>query len=177
MLNFFFNPKGRVSRKAYWLGFMLPLFGVSLALSAGFAAYVFNNGGAAAWEQGDPKLLAGTIAENLILLSTFAAPVYLVIAWSYFAVSVKRLHDRGRSWWWILTPLAPTIFAQLGVGAGIYLQQTAGPNMISNVVFGAGVFFLLATVGTIFWLCAIMFFLPGEKRDNQYGANPLEAPA
>jgi len=78
------DPRGRISRRSWWLwGVLLPL---GLAL---YFTVVLRVAGVS------PR---GTdIVVNLLLL------------WPALAVSVKRWHDRGKSGWWVLVALIPFV--------------------------------------------------------------------
>ena len=76
-----FRPEGRLSRGAFWLRHF-----TSIPLAVGLAAAVEQ-----AW--GPPFDLAFALLLLLLLIS----------AWG------RRLHDRGRSAWWLLVALVPVL--------------------------------------------------------------------
>jgi uncharacterized membrane protein YhaH (DUF805 family) len=129
---FIMSARGRASRRRYWLSCWLPLLIASLVpLVLGAAAtYV-------------AMLSIGTQPTEAAVTSLatsygHAIIIDLLLLWPSFAAVVKRLHDRGKSGWFILVGLIPLI----------------------------GQIWLLLEVG----------FLPGQRGDNRYGADPL-APA
>ena len=61
----------------------------------------------------------------------------LLWGWALMAVSVKRTHDRGQTWWWLLIGLIPLVgsiwwLVNLGI-----LEGDDGPNKYGSVPYGA----------------------------------------
>lgn len=72
---------GRARRREYWMFFLINIL-IAIAL---------------------------TIVDNALTIG-FIAPVYsLVLLPPTLAVTVRRLHDTGRTGWWILIGLVPII--------------------------------------------------------------------
>ena len=99
----YFDLRGRLSRRQFWLHGVLALVGVALAAHAllGIARV--------------PPQTADVLV-NLLLL------------WPALAVSVKRWHDRDKSGWWVLLnllPLAGWLWALVDNG---FVRGTRGPN-------------------------------------------------
>jgi uncharacterized membrane protein YhaH (DUF805 family) len=85
-LDLFFNPNGRIERRAFWLGFaVLTTLGVVLAAARTFAA---SDSGAA------------------LLLAVQAGLLYPLAC-----IYGKRLHDAGRTAWWALAAIAAPLLA------------------------------------------------------------------
>ena len=82
MLHFYFNPNGRVSRKAIWLRFFLP--GVGIFFFAGIMDALLG------WDVDE------TVYGPVSLI------VFLIIFWPSIAVTIKRFHDRNMTGWWIV---------------------------------------------------------------------------
>ena len=80
----YFDLRGRVSRRQFWLHGVLALVGVALAAHALLG-------------------IARVPSQTAELL------VNLLLLWPALAVSVKRWHDRGRSGWWVLLNLLPLL--------------------------------------------------------------------
>jgi uncharacterized membrane protein YhaH (DUF805 family) len=83
-LTMLLDPRGRISRRSFWLWGVAALLGLGILLHAllGIARVRF-----ATSEQ---------IVNGLLL-------------WPALAVSVKRWHDRDRSGWWVLVLLVPVV--------------------------------------------------------------------
>lgn len=105
---FFFSMHGRIARRHYWLSYVLPFVVNSLAL-------------------GVADSFLGTFHEESgwgLLSGLFS----LAALWPGIAVSVKRVHDRDWSGWFVLIALIPIVggiwlLIELG-----FLPGTPGPN-------------------------------------------------
>ena len=92
--------------------------------------------------------------------------------YSYFAVMVKRLHDRDRSAWWVavffgiplLVVLATVLIAQALAPNGDLNRLPYFPILMTSFVIGG----LLNMWGNI-----ELYFLRGTDGDNRYGPDPL----
>lgn len=80
----YFDLRGRVSRRQFWLHGVLALVGVALVAHALLD-------------------IARVPSQTAQLL------VNLLLLWPALAVSVKRWHDRDRSGWWVLLNLLPLL--------------------------------------------------------------------
>ena len=91
--------------------------------------------------------------------------------WINFAVSVKRLHDRDRTGWWIaVVYLAIMVAIVLGVAT---LTQPEGQRAPLNAVAVAAVF---AASCLMIWMFIEIGFLKGTQGSNRFGSDPLGAP-
>ncbi len=113
MMNGLFSFDGRINRLTWW-GYQLLLLLV-LGVALGPLLLIGNSG----------ILIAVTILWMIILL--------VVAGWSGYAVGAKRLHDMGRSGWWILLHLIPTIgpfiiLVWLGFFPGDQIRNEYGPE-------------------------------------------------
>ena len=103
-----FSDNGRINRQTYWLRGLIPLFAVSFVLGV-------------SWEIID--LIYGPSSYAVIFL--FALGLWsLGITWN---VGTKRLHDVGRSTWWVVLCFIPLVglIPLLVLG---FLPGTNGPN-------------------------------------------------
>jgi len=78
--HFYFSPRGRTGRQAYWLFGVIPLFMLGLLL--GFAAGYFRMS-----------------RDTLLILLGLLTPLAL---WIWIALGSRRLHDIGVSAWWMM---------------------------------------------------------------------------
>ncbi len=100
---------GRSRRKEYWLFVMFCI-----------AAYF-----ALGWLQHQPHLITGQVrSEGLPILTV---PFVLFSLLPFLCVTVRRLHDTGRSGWWILISLVPFI-GWLMLLYFMVLDSEEGPN-------------------------------------------------
>lgn len=84
---FYFSPEGRVNRKQFWLWLVLPLYVISFV----FSIVDVVTG------RFDPEWGIGLFSGLFLLL--VLAP--------FTIVSIKRLHDRNKSGWWVLIAFIP----------------------------------------------------------------------
>ena len=109
---------------------------------------------------------------NLLSEIPFIGPLAALasVAWWFasliptWAVAFRRLHDTGRSGWWISGPLA-AVFAVLFVFPASIVFAFLSLAAIGPVLLIAGVLFIVALV-----FCA----LPGEARPNAWGEPPAD---
>lgn len=142
LFEFLFNATGRINRAKYWRSLMA--FGVAgllvaviLFTAAGIAAPVF-------------------VAMLVVVLIPW-------LIWG-FVIHTERLHDRGKSAWWLL------VFYGLPALLGPVARIASSPG-----VPGATLHYILALAG--FALSIWGFFeigcLPGTGGSNSYGPDPL----
>ena len=90
----------------------------------------------------------------MLILMRLVPPVALII------LSIKRLHDRGKSGWWVVVfIILPTVLDTLG----------------DTLTEGEPVWWLLfvAMCAFGFWGLIEIGFLRGTEGDNEYGPDPL----
>lgn len=89
-----------------------------------------------------------------------------MLLWSVLCNGVRRLHDRGKSGWWLL------LFWALPNGLSGGARQLAMTHSIPDGMAMT----LLALCGLLFlWGLAEMGFLKGDSGDNRFGPDPLAA--
>lgn len=139
-----FDPRGRVDRKG-----LLVLALALLALQA---------------------LFAGALATGLLAVSSAPAIlIKLAFLWVALVAASKRLHDLGRSAWWIAITLAAMIvWAVIAVliVLPIYGQAMLVPGSDGYMVTLA--LNMLPILAATLW----MHFAKGEPVDNRYGPAP-----
>ena len=164
---------GRATRAEFWW-WMLAVVIVSIAVS-------IVDGVISA-------LTSGTVEEFL------SALLFVAVLLPNLAVTARRLHDIGKSGWWVLLwivlGLGPwLILLALVAGAvfsSAYLAGTAsGPvEAVSDLVTGFALTWILAIVGFIFALVIslavviweiVWLVRQGETGPNRYGADPRAA--
>lgn len=113
MIAFLLSPAGRIGRRAY----IAPIAAFfALALVSAFSTGATLSGSSVGHVLDNPWTMIGR-GLDVSFLSDLPAPVAvsLVIAlfsaavWALFALTIKRLHDLGRSGWWSTLLLAPGI--------------------------------------------------------------------
>jgi uncharacterized membrane protein YhaH (DUF805 family) len=155
MWEFLFSPQGRITRKAYWLGFIVPYF---LAVFGGIAL--------------DFALFAPIDATTYVRPPVFHSIALLFFLWPSIAVPVKRLHDRGMTGWWVAAPLAVIIvasvlFAAMGGGRTESVDDMPLPAQFIALAT------VLALAVAVFYPAINIMFLRGQKGPNKHGPDPL----
>jgi len=113
-----FVYRGRASRSAYWW-FILFQGIAGLALDLVFFVPVFALAGGGG---------NGTAPSALIfLLFAWTFLVLVCLEMVVLALTVRRLHDTGRSGWWLLIGLVPWVGA-ITILVFTLLEGTPGPN-------------------------------------------------
>ena len=154
--------EGRVRRMHYWLG----------AIALSLAAWLF---GAVL------ALIAGVgVAQIVANLVGFALIVPLM---------TKRLHDRNKSWHWLLLFLGVPLLANLAQALGIGFErvdavlspgESLGPSGAESGPFGTlfvvpnalGIVISLAALGALLWALVELGFLRGTVGPNRFGPDP-----
>jgi uncharacterized membrane protein YhaH (DUF805 family) len=157
LISLLFSFHGRINRLQYWLASL----GVGLGGVMTLFALAMATGGSLAGAK-DPTV-------GVQALATFAltiVPVMLVMGWCGFALQVKRFHDRGRTGYLALLPLAVTAPMM------ITLVGAVGSNAPAHVI-GASV----QPYATVLWLINLAFFidlgcLGSVDGPNRYGDPP-----
>ena len=129
-------------------------------------------------------ILFATIAQYvlaLFLLIPFLGVVIYVVAyvyllWAQFMVSIRRLHDKNRSGWWLILNIVLMVIGSVFLSAVIFLDGLQGGyhdgDTISTILMGLGIiFFLAAFVIGIFIF--VMMVTAGTVGPNRFGPDPL----
>ena len=142
LFEFLFGASGRINRAKYWLS----LFKLSIAALLG-TVVLFT--------------AAGLAAPLFILMLVIVFIPWLL--WG-FAFHTERLHDRGKSAWWLLVFYAiPGILGHLAKGAW-YAEAAA---------MGLHYILALAAFALSIWGFVEIGCLRGSAEPNRYGSNPL----
>ncbi len=141
-----FSFKGRIGRKVWWL--------TGLAVGAVLYAGIVLIGHAVG---PDGNVTGAASALGFVVLAALALDV-----WIGFALSVKRLHDRDRTGWWLGAQIIINIAA---IGLMIVFASLDQP-LLARVV-------ALLAIGFTLWLFVEIGFLRGTQGPNRFGADPL----
>jgi len=154
LLRFFFSFNGRLDRSRAWLLLLQLAIAATVIIAAGRGLLWLG------FALGTPIALAWAGTANACLITLSVGLYYL----SLLSMSVRRLHDRGKSGVWILWALALVMFCC----GGIMLIEQSEPQ---HVPLAAVVLFLLAA-GIILRFYIEILGLRGTAGDNLYGADP-----
>ena len=104
-----------------------------------------------------------------------------VLIWPNLAISVKRLHDMGKTGWLVAIPwVASTVFLIIGffmvmgaaiaggVGADYYENNPAALFAMMGPAVGAFVLAALVPLAFLLWIGLV----EGDQGDNRFGPNP-----
>jgi uncharacterized membrane protein YhaH (DUF805 family) len=144
----YFSFRGRANRARYWLT-VLSIVGVFIATG-----------------------LVASILTHIPLLGILGAIVLLVVIPAALVVSLantaRRLHDRGKSAWWVLVFQGVPFLLSL-------LQELLTVGSGSGAVGPAA---LLTLIALPFWIWALveLGILKGTDGPNKYGEDPLGKP-
>lgn len=145
----YFTFSGRARRSEYWWFY---LFTILLGIVAG----IFDG-------------ILGLGSENLGVLGAIATLVTIIPTLS---AQVRRLHDTGRSGWWVGGAfIAAIVFVFLMIGT----VGLAGLGDSTDAFSGAmGIFFLIFVFAFLIYGIAMLVFMcqDSHKGDNKYGPSP-----
>ena len=168
---YLFRFDGRINRARFWLA-MLVLF--SLMISVGLAivaihglfgdAAPFHFGASDLFKLVDPDVYRSLTWADLprLLIKLFGTSLFL---WVYFATSIKRLHDRDKSGWWMVPFFAlPGLYSQFGDRLGFRIAYCRRcRSAIAAFVFGL-------------WGFIEMYCLKGSRKDQPVRRRPAGPP-
>jgi uncharacterized membrane protein YhaH (DUF805 family) len=133
-MNRMFSLTGRANRAEYWMNWFVITFAFTVLLVV-LAKLRVSNG----------------IIIILIALTSLA----------YLPTSIRRLHDRNKSGWWVIvfifTPMIFSLFID---------QDTSNPQTV---------FLGLVGFGIMLWAFTELCCLKGTAGDNRFGPDPLHA--
>ena len=174
---YLFRFEGRINRAKYWLaGLVVVCWMASLAalmalttkIISGAAPGTFGFSIDDIFELVDPASLHAAIAKfrngewlnaTILVPEIFHAAGTLLFLWVYAATSIKRLHDRDKSGWWMVPFFViPGLYQQFGDRLGD---------------FYTAVFFGLVVGVLALWGLVEMYCLRGSPRTNRFGGDPL----
>lgn len=102
----FFSTEGRIPRSTYWY-YTLAIYLISIT------AFILD-------------LIFGTFNED-VGIGLFTIIMSLIFMLPSYAVSIKRLHDRDRSGWFLLVSIIPLVNIWVWIEVG-FLRGTYGEN-------------------------------------------------
>jgi uncharacterized membrane protein YhaH (DUF805 family) len=164
---YLFRFDGRINRAKLWLAGLIivcwMIFLGALVLGIGNLSGItslksFGFGVDDIFGIVDPASFRSLSSADLFSLCFKAIGVPLFV-WVYVATSVKRLHDRDKSAWWIIP---------FFVIPGLYTQ-------FADRLGDSWVVFPLALIAFILciWGFIEMYCLKGSRKTNRFGPNPL----
>jgi uncharacterized membrane protein YhaH (DUF805 family) len=147
LTHYLFGFHGRATRSEWWL-FVLIFFVYNFVVTA-LCVYIFGFLG----------LLIGWV-------------LMIVLLWPALAISERRLHDRGKSGWWLLLfYLTPIILgsAKLWLTGEMGVRGYKDPTTVATIIS-------FASLAITLWGLIEMGVLPGQHGDNKFGPDRRHAP-
>jgi uncharacterized membrane protein YhaH (DUF805 family) len=166
---FLFKFNGRINRAKLWLAVLVMLcwmiflgllavaFGSLFGSSEPTSSFSF--GASDLFKLLNPGSWQSLRAAGLpmLLIKVVVTPLVL---WVYLATSIKRLHDRDKSGWWMVP---------FFVMPGIFNELTDRSDF-SHAAMALGV----VTFGLYLWGFVEMYCLKGSHKTNRFGPDPLQ---
>lgn len=132
-MGWWFSFNGRIGRRTWWLGYILPLIGIAIV-----ATVIDVQLGFVEVKPQDAAPADGFAVETQGI-GPFGIVSMLLSLVGGLAGQVKRWHDRDKAGWWVLInfiPLVGPIWALVETG---FLRGTSGPNRFGpDPLGGAG---------------------------------------
>jgi uncharacterized membrane protein YhaH (DUF805 family) len=163
---YLFSFEGRINRARMWLAvlvivcWMIFLGGLIAAAGSVFGGPTsFGFGVSDIFRIIDPATYRSLSPTGLVHAGVKTAATALFV-WVYLATSIKRLHDRDKSGWWMVPFFA---------APGVY-DQIADRFELSYAALPLG----LAAFVLCIWGFVEMYCLQGSRKTNRFGPNPLQ---
>jgi len=98
----------------------------------------------------------------------------LLIFFPTLAAAFRRLHDTGRSGWWIGGFYLGVIVFAIIVGAMAVGAVASGGDGDTTFMAGLGVFAIIGALAILIYAIALLIFLCQDSHPgpNKYGSNP-----
>lgn len=176
----YFTFSGRASRSEYWYFWLFVMLGSILLAVLNSALFgptteLFQELVVAEDGTESTRLTRRQSYNSGIFGSLFALIVFV----PGVTVACRRLHDVGKSGWWILLPFATTTVAALGsiiltVGWSTFVEtmSTTGRIRVENPT--GSLLALLLCLGT-FILLLVWLLRASVRGSNKYGPNPFNS--
>lgn len=102
LMHLYFNPSGRINRSTFWLKGILFLHAIWGAIFIAIIVMLLSTDIRGGWASA--SLLDAILwdPEDFIMLIFLGIILVAIYWWNNLAVTVKRLHDRDKSAWWLV---------------------------------------------------------------------------
>lgn len=162
--NHYADFSGKLSRKRFWMAylFLLLFTWTVIAISVAFGMAVMENGG------------MESVVYGVLFMSVPPTIFSLVFLIPSLAYTVRRLHDTGRSGWWILVSIAPSVLVTAFSVIVSIIASTSGHSYMEHTTGLALPLTLLNIIGAI-WLIVLLCQkgetenTPTETTNTDYG--------
>jgi uncharacterized membrane protein YhaH (DUF805 family) len=178
LMGLFTSTEGRIGRGRWWLGIVI-LIVIGLIISAILSLFGLGMwSGVGAIDPSNPEAMAAAVSSATRSAAWGGLISFVILAWPSYALSIKRRHDRGSNGLDLQIYYGLSFIMLLVSALGVGLTTTEIGNGISIPTPSLPMVLLQAIIGIYgIYLLVVMGFLSGTPGTNQYGANPLGAPA
>lgn len=108
-----------------------------------------------------------TSLDRALGIAVLDTAVSLVTVVPQLSLQVRRLHDTGRSGWWLVTPAVPMLVYKASLWLGQALGDEPGPRpVLSGIAFAASV----ALLAVLLAMC----LSKGDRGPNAHGPDPRD---
>ena len=157
--HYLFGFGGRINRAKMWAIYVV-VFAIDVAVM--IAGIALGQDGLDEISHPPPWGVKGTMAI------AFFALMGIAFFWSMLAITVKRLHDRNKSAWWLLFFYsAPIAIIAASATLGVIPKEGSAPP-----AFGVA---LLVLSAINLWYFVELFVLRGTEGPNRFGPDPLHS--
>jgi Predicted membrane protein len=164
-IRFLFSPHGRIDRLGMWIYGLVSVL-VPLVEGAIFPA-------------ADTATMLGRAVSFVVYWPAAGAPVYafaatvldLTMLWVGLAITLKRLHDRGKSaGWLVLMWLTPYVAEYLALyRLGMITGSTSAPPVLPGWLLIVTMFLGMVSL----WAFIELYLRRSEAGTNRFGPSPL----
>ena len=161
----YFDFKGRARRKEYWM-FYLWTFLIELVIC--LISFLLGGGVPGIGYEPDvpPELMPRNIGMGMFFTGLVTLYGYALII-PQISVSVRRLHDTGKSGWWLLGYYL--IMIATGIVLSLFSIQVAVAGRAAQT-WPVWVALSVMAVAVIWWL--VLMVKKGDVGRNKYGEDP-----
>ena len=167
---YLFSFEGRINRARYWLAtliivcwtvFLGALTIGLVVLFSGTPPIDIGYGFEDLFKIFDPASYRSLSLADLptIFFNTAFSTLFV---WVWLATSIKRLHDRDKSGWWVILFFTVPLYNKL-------VDLLPDDSYFLDAALPLG---LIALAGCI-WIFVEMYFLKGSRKTNRFGPDPL----
>ena len=170
---YLFSFEGRINRARYWQAtliivcWMIFLAGLTISLAVLFGGtgpinlgYGFQD----IFKIFDPASYRSLSLADLPGIF-FKTAFSVLFVWVWLATSIKRLHDRDKSGWWVVLFFTVPLYNK-------FVDLLPDDSYFLYAALPLG---LIALAGCI-WIFFELYILRGSRKTNRFGADPLAPP-
>src|ERR1700719_3669854 len=174
---FLFSFEGRINRAKYWYALFASMTFCLVFMAAGASAIgvifgaavksvhvhifdVFGNPPSFPFSASFGNADTATAALITLIFHVAGTPIFVIGIWFLAATTIKRLHDRNKSGWWIVAfMIAPALLGSI-------------VDRLDDESYTAAAL-ALAAFGLNAWGFIELLFLKGRSGPNRFGPDPL----